>query len=86
MKQRAPALPDSPTFQQLWDALGSKLLESTREHLLYTQGGRGSSPTRGAIQSIWKRGSVHSSVHVNIPLNWDLEGYHCSFAWLGLQL
>jgi len=44
MKQRAPALPDSPTFQQLWDALGSKLIESAREHLLYTQGVTGSSP------------------------------------------
>ena len=38
MKQRAPALPDSGTFQQLWDALGSKLFESAREHLLYTRG------------------------------------------------
>ncbi len=38
MKQRAPALPDSPTFQQLWDALGSKLVETAQEHLLYTQG------------------------------------------------
>jgi hypothetical protein len=38
MKQRAPALPDSPTFQQLWDALGSKLIEAAQERLLYTQG------------------------------------------------
>jgi len=38
MKQRAPALPDSPTFQQLWDALGSKLIDAAQEHLLYTQG------------------------------------------------
>jgi hypothetical protein len=44
MKQRAPALSNSPTFQQLWDALGSKLLESAQEHPLYTQGVRGSSP------------------------------------------
>jgi hypothetical protein len=36
-KQRAPALPDSPTFQQLWDALGSKLIEAAQERLLYTQ-------------------------------------------------
>jgi len=36
MKQRAPALPDSTTFQQLWDALGSKLIEASRERLLYT--------------------------------------------------
>ncbi len=44
MKQRAPALPNSPTFQQLWDALGSRLIETTQGHLLYTQGVRGSSP------------------------------------------
>ncbi len=44
MKQRAPALPDSTTFQQLWEALGSKLIETAQEHLLYTQGVRGSSP------------------------------------------
>ena len=44
MKQRAPALSDSATFQQLWDALGSKLIESAEGNLLYTQGVRGSSP------------------------------------------
>jgi hypothetical protein len=44
MKQRTPALPDSPTFQQLWDALGSKLIEAAQERLLYTQEVRGSSP------------------------------------------
>ncbi len=38
MKQRAPALPDSPTFQQLWDALGSRLIETAQGHMLYTQG------------------------------------------------
>ena len=27
MKQRAPVLPDSPNFQQLWDTLGSSVLE-----------------------------------------------------------
>ncbi len=31
-----PALPDSATFQQLWDALGSKLVETAHGHLLYT--------------------------------------------------
>lgn len=36
MKQRAPALLDSPTFQQLWDALGSRLIETAQGHLLYT--------------------------------------------------
>ena len=44
MKQRAPALPDSATPQQLWDALCSKLVEAAQGHLLYTQGVRGSSP------------------------------------------
>jgi hypothetical protein len=43
-KQRAPASPNSTTFQQLWDALGSKLFESTREHMLHTQEVTGSSP------------------------------------------
>jgi hypothetical protein len=44
MKQRAPALPNSSTFQQLWDSLGSKLIETAQGTLLYTQGVRGSSP------------------------------------------
>jgi len=33
MKQRATALPNSPTFQQLWDALGSKLIEAAQGQL-----------------------------------------------------
>ena len=49
MKQRTPALPDSPTFQQLWDALGSKLIETAQGRLLYTQGVRGSSPLSPTI-------------------------------------
>ena len=40
----APASSNSPTLQQLWDALGSKLEEAAQGHLLYTQGVRGSSP------------------------------------------
>jgi len=51
MKQRAPALPDSATFQQLWDALGSKLIETAQGHLLYTQEVRGSSPLPPTINS-----------------------------------
>ena len=49
MKQRAPALPDSTTFQQLWEALGSKLAETAQGHLLYTQEVRGSSPLAPTI-------------------------------------
>ena len=52
MKQRPPALPDSATFQQLWDALGSKLIETARGNLLYTQGVTGSSPVSPTIASI----------------------------------
>jgi len=37
IKQRAPALPDSTTFQQLWDALGLRLFESAQGNLLYTR-------------------------------------------------
>jgi len=44
MKQRTPALPNSPTFQQLWDALGSRLIETAQGNLFYTQEVRGSSP------------------------------------------
>jgi hypothetical protein len=44
MKRRASALPDSATFQQLWDALGSRLIETAQGNLLYTQGVRGSNP------------------------------------------
>jgi hypothetical protein len=43
-KQRATALPNSTTFQQLWDALGSKLIESAQERMLHTQEVTDSSP------------------------------------------
>jgi len=52
MRKRAPALPDSTTFQQLWDALGSKLIETAQGHLLYTQGVRGSSPLPPTIETM----------------------------------
>ena len=52
MKQRAPALSNSPTFQQLWDALVLKLIETAQGHMLYKQGVRGSSPLPPIIASI----------------------------------
>ncbi len=58
MKQRAPALPDSPTFQQLWDALGSRLIETAQGNLLYTQGVRGSSPLPPTMNMILTFGQV----------------------------
>ena len=57
MKQRAPALPDFTTFQQLWDTLGSKLVETAQEHLLYTQEVIGSSPLPPTIHL--KGGTSH---------------------------
>ena len=41
---RPPASPDPATFRQLWDALGSRLEETAKGHMLYTQEVRGSSP------------------------------------------
>jgi len=49
MKQRALALPDSTTFQQLCDTLGSRLIETAQGRMLYTQGVRGSSPLLPAM-------------------------------------
>ena len=40
MKQEVPALPDSPTFRQLWDALGSRFIETTQGHMPYTRTSR----------------------------------------------
>ena len=48
----APALPNSVTFPQLWDAPGSKLIESEQERLLYTQEVAGSSPAPPTIKAI----------------------------------
>jgi len=58
-KQRAPALPDTATFQQLGDTPGSKLAYSSRESLLYTQGVRGSSPLPPTIVSILDLATHH---------------------------
>ena len=46
-----PASPDSATFQQLWYALGSKLIETARGNLLYTQGVTSSSLVPPTIET-----------------------------------
>ena len=48
-KKRATALPNSPTFQQLWDALGSKLIEAAQGRLPSKQRVVGSNPPRDAF-------------------------------------
>jgi len=50
-KQRAPVLRNSTTFQQPWDSLGSRLIESAQGNLLYTQEARGSSPLPPSIEA-----------------------------------
>jgi len=46
MEERVPDYHNSPTFQQLWDALGSKLIEAAQGHLTFNQGVTGSRPVR----------------------------------------
>jgi hypothetical protein len=43
-KERTPALTDSAICQQRWDALVSKLIEATKDEMVYTQEVVGSSP------------------------------------------
>ena len=43
-KRRVPALPDSASFQQLWEALGTKLIEAAQGKLPSKQVVAGSSP------------------------------------------
>ncbi len=47
--QRATALSNSPTLLQLWDALGSKLIEATQGQLPSKQRVVGSNPARDAF-------------------------------------
>ena len=44
MSKRATVSPNSHTLLQLWEALGSKLIEATQGQPFYTQEVRGSSP------------------------------------------
>ncbi len=46
MSKRAPDYHNSPTFQQLWDALGSKLIHAAQGHKTFNQGVTGSRPVR----------------------------------------
>ena len=48
-EEGATALPNSPTPPQLWDALGSKLIEATRGQLPSEQQVVGSNPARDAF-------------------------------------
>jgi len=51
VKKGATALPDSTTFHELWDAIGSKLIESTQGQLPSKQRVVGSNPARDATHS-----------------------------------
>ncbi len=48
--QRADDYHDSPTLQQLWDALGSKLIEAAQGQLPSKQRVVGSNPSRDATK------------------------------------
>ena len=43
-KRRVPALPDSASFQQLWEALGSRLMDAAKGNLPSKQVVAGSNP------------------------------------------
>ena len=47
-KERATALPNSPTLLQLWDAIGSKLIEAAQGQMPSKQRVVGSNPARDA--------------------------------------
>ncbi len=48
-RKGATALPNSPTLLQLWEALGSKLIEATQGQLPSKQRVVGSNPARDAF-------------------------------------
>ncbi len=49
-QQGATALPNSPTLSQLWEALGSKLIETAEGQLPSKQRVVGSNPSRDATE------------------------------------
>ncbi len=50
-RKGATALPNSPTLLQLWDALGSKLIEAAQGQLPSKQLVEGSNPSRDSTNS-----------------------------------
>ena len=50
-KRRVPALPDSASFQQLWEALGSRLMDAAKGNLPSKQVVAGSSPVSRSTAS-----------------------------------
>ena len=50
-RKGATALPNSPTLLQLWDALGSKLIEAAQGQLSSKQRVEGSNPSRDSMNS-----------------------------------
>ena len=67
-KKRATALSNSPTLLQLWDALGSKLIEATQGQLPSKQRVVGSNPARDALASIYSYSSVPGGIRTHDPL------------------
>jgi len=50
-RTRVPALPNSPSFQQLWEVLGSKLMDAAQGKLPSKQAVAGSSPVSRSTDS-----------------------------------
>ena len=50
-RTRVPALPNSPSFQQLWEVLGSKLMDAAQGKLPSKQAVAGSSPVSRSTAS-----------------------------------
>ena len=53
-RKGATALPNSPTLLQLWDALGSKLIEAAQGQLPSKQQVVGSNPSRDAREILFE--------------------------------
>jgi len=84
-KTRVPALPNSPSFQQLWEALGSKLMDAAQEKLPSKQVVAGSSPvSRSSFELRGARSSLSSifdelSCHGFLSPYAELRCHHAGF-------